>query len=113
MENVIETKCFDFAVKIVRTTRELRKQGVELALLNQLLKSGTSIGANVSEAQDAQSRDDFISKMSIALKEARETKYWLRILKEVESFSNESIAELLEEIIRMLVKIVKTSKTTK
>ena len=111
MENYIETKSFEFAVKIVRITRELRTSGVESSLLSQLLKSGTSIGANIAEAQEAQSRNDFISKMNIALKEAYETRYWLKILEEVESFSNKQIMERIDEIIRLLVSIVKTSKS--
>ena len=107
-------KSFEFAVKIVMAIRELRGKGSERELLSQLLRSGTSIGANVSEAQSAQSKKDFISKMNIALKEAMETRYWLKLLKAVGP-STEQIDELqleVEELIRILVKIVKTSRET-
>ena len=110
MENVIVEKSFDFAVMIVKLTRRLKEQGVEHSLINQLLRSGTSIGANVEEAQDAQSKNDFIAKMSIALKEAREARYWLKILKETDNFSDDELSNYLEEIIRILTKILKTSK---
>ena len=80
MENNIQEKTFTFAVRIVKLCRLLREQRREFVLSKQLLRSGTSIGANVSEAQNAQSRADFCSKLNIALKEATETKYWLRLL---------------------------------
>ena len=108
--NVIQIKSFEFAVDVVKLTKQLKKAGAEYALLNQLLRSGTSIGANVSEAQDAQSKSDFISKMSIALKEARETRYWLNLLKEAEGISNNELLGEIDEIISILIKIVKNSK---
>ena len=80
MENVIEIKSFDFAVRIVNLYKYLTNEKKEFVLSKQLLRSGTSIGANISEAQQAQSRADFLSKLEIALKEASETKYWLRLL---------------------------------
>lgn len=79
MAKVIEAKSFEFALSIVKLYSHLQQQK-EFVLSKQLLRSGTSIGANVSEAQAAQSLKDFISKMSIASKEARETLYWLRLL---------------------------------
>ena len=79
-ENIIVDKSFDFAVRIVNSNKYLNNEQKEYVLSKQLLRSGTSIGANVSEAERAQSKADFISKMSIALKEANETNYWLKLL---------------------------------
>ena len=79
-ENIIVDKSFDFAVRIVNLNKYLYNEQKEYVLSKQLLRSGTSIGANVSEAERAQSKADFISKMSIALKEANETNYWLKLL---------------------------------
>ncbi len=75
-ENQIENKSFDFAVRIVNLYKFLTEQKKEFVLSKQLLRSGTSIGANVAEAQRGQSKADFIAKMSISLKEANETNYW-------------------------------------
>ena len=80
MGNVVELKSFQFAVRIVKLCKYLRGSKKEYVLSKQILRSGTSIGANIAEAQQAQSRADFISKLSIALKEAGETNYWLRLL---------------------------------
>ena len=80
MDNVIEEKSFHFAVRIVKLNQYLRTKKKEYILSKQLLRSGTSIGANVAESQQAQSRADFISKLHIALKETAETEYWLRLL---------------------------------
>ena len=113
MRNVVMEKSFEFAVLIVKFVRELREAKQEQVLGNQLLRSGTSIGANINEAQQAQSRKDFISKMSIALKEAYETRYWLMLLERVDSAREEKYKVLLSssnEIIKILVSIVKNSK---
>ena len=80
MSNSIQEKSFRFAVRIVKLCRYLQTEKKEYVLSKQLLRSGTSIGANVSESQQAQSRPDFVSKLSIALKETSETEYWLRLL---------------------------------
>ena len=80
MGNVVELKSFQFAVRLVKLCKYLRGSKKEYVLSKQILRSGTSIGANIAEAQQAQSRADFISKLSIALKEAGETNYWLRLL---------------------------------
>src|SRR5215212_10933800 len=80
-ESVIQRKSFAFALEVIQLCRLLHTQR-EYVLSRQLLRSGTSIGANVEEASAAQSRNDFIAKMSIASKEARETRYWLRLLQE-------------------------------
>ncbi|MGB1109160.1 MAG: four helix bundle protein, partial [Gammaproteobacteria bacterium] len=83
-ESAVHEKSFRFAVRIVKMAQHLRRGSGEFVLSKQVLRSGTSIGANVEEASAAQSRKDFISKMAIASKESRETLYWLRLLKETE-----------------------------
>lgn len=111
--NVIEEKTFEFAVKVVGMCRWLQNQKKEYILSKQLLRAGTSIGANVQEAQAGQSKKDFIAKMAIASKEARETRYWLRLLTEtgylVENDAKEALSEI-NGIISILTKIVKTSQ---
>jgi four helix bundle protein len=109
-ESIIQKKSFDFALEIIALYCQMRKRG-EYDLSRQLLRSGTSIGANAEEATAAQSRNDFLSKMSIASKEARETRYWLRLLKEshlVDLDYTEAL-EHVEELIRILTSIVKTT----
>ena len=113
MENTVEEKSFRFAVRIVRLYKHITESKKEYVLSKQLLRAGTSIGANVAEAQQAQSRPDFISKLSIALKETSETKYWLRLLRECEYLSEmefNSVFRDCVEIEKLLVSIVKTSK---
>ena len=112
-ENVLVNKSFKFAVRIVNLYKYLCDNKKEFVLSKQLLRCGTSIGANVNEAQDAQSTDDFISKLSISLKEARETQYWIELLKEtnyLKSKEADSILKDLIEIIKLLVSIIKTTK---
>lgn len=87
MNNAIEEKSFQFAVRIVKLCRYLRDEKKEFILSKQLLRAGTSIGANIAESQQAQSRPDFISKLCIALKEASETNYWLRLLRATDYLS--------------------------
>lgn len=110
----IQERSFLFAVRIVKLCQFLEKQDrVSRTLANQLLRSGTSIGANVEEAQAGQSKADFTAKMSIARKEARETHYWLRLLKESELLTEEQLSEISQEsdeIVRILTSIVKTSQ---
>ena len=116
MENVIVEKSFKFAVKIIRLARDLRKNNHEYELASQLLRSGTSIGANVSESQYGQSDKDFSSKLHIALKETNETKYWLKLLTEAEVITPEASKPLLtevEEIKRILIAILKSTNPIK
>lgn len=80
MKSIIEEKSFDFAVRIINLYRHLTADKKEFVLSKQLLRSGTSIGANVAEGERGQTKPDFNSKMNIALKEANETYYWLRLL---------------------------------
>lgn len=110
-ENTIKEKSFAFALKIIKLCQQLQDNR-EYVLSKQLLRSGTSIGANIEEATAAESRADFIHKMTIASKEARETHYWLRLLSESEIADKSDLDELLnqaDEIKRMLTSIVKTS----
>ena len=113
MNQTVEQKSFHFAVQIVTLCKNLRNGKKEFVLSNQLLRSGTSTGANVAEAQQAQSRADFISKISIALKEAVETDYWLRLLNASDYLPQDQyhfyISEC-REIQKMLTSILKTSK---
>jgi four helix bundle protein len=110
-ENIIVTKTFDFALSVVNLFIEFKKEN-EFIISKQILRSATSIGANVEEAIAAQSRKDFIHKMSIASKEARETKYWLRLLDKSNlttiSMSNYLIE--IEHILNIITKIIKTSQ---
>ena len=113
MNSIIETKSFDFAVRIVNLYKFLCEQKKEYTLSKQLLRSGTSIGANVTEAQQAQSKLDFIAKLSIALKETSESKYWIKLLKSTDYLSEAEANSILSdcvEIEKLLVSIIKTSK---
>ena len=115
-DSIIQSKSKSFAVRIVRLCQYLRNERREFVLSKQLLRCGTSIGANVHEAKYAQSTDDFISKNSIALKEASETEYWLDLLFETEYLTKaeyDSIAGDCVELMRLLASIVKTTKEHK
>ncbi len=107
-------RCFAFAVRIVKLAQTLERKGqVRSVLGRQLLKSGTSIGANVEEAQAAQTKSDFIAKMTIAQKEARETLYWLRLLAEADVLPGDRLADLIDEsdqLCRILARIVISAK---
>lgn len=109
--NIILDKSFDFALAIIEVYKKMRKEK-EFVLSKQLLKSGTSIGANVNEATAGQSKKDFIAKMAIASKEARETNYWLRLIQASEIVSVDVRNELKEsgEILGILTAIVKTAQ---
>ena len=114
MENLIVDKSFKFAVKIIRCYQYLCTEKKEYVLSKQLLRSGTSIGANIREAQQEQSKKDFLSKMSIALKETSETKYWIELLTATDYLKREKVKVLYQsatEIEKLLTQIVKTSKT--
>ena len=113
-ENIIEKKSKEFALRIVKLVGYLRGKR-ETVMSKQVLRSGTSIGANVAESKYAQSADDFISKMSIALKEASETYYWLELLFDAgylpDKPQTKTLFEDCDEIIRILVSSVKTAKS--
>ena len=113
MEKAIQEKSFHFAVRIVKLCKYLRENAKEYDMTKQLIRSGTSIGANVAEAQQAQSRADFVHKLNIALKEAYETNYWLRLLHAtgyIESKAYDSIMADCSELEKMLITIVKSAK---
>lgn len=113
MANIIEEKSFAFAVRIVNLYKHLTETKKETILSKQLLRSGTSIGANVTEAEQAQSKADFTSKMNIALKEASETKYWIRLLASTNYLTEaESISMLNDcvELEKILVSIIKSTR---
>ena len=113
MEKVIQTKSFQFALRIVRLCNYLQTSQHEFIMAKQLLRCGTSIGANVAEAEHAQSRADFCSKLNIALKEAAETDYWLRLLHEADYLRDvefQSVFADCKEIEKLLAAIVKSTK---
>ena len=115
-DNAILEKSFAFAVRIVNLYKYLTNQKKEYVLSKQLLRCGTSVGANVTEAQRAQSKADFIAKMSIALKEAYEVDYWLRLLfatAYIEENAYKSLSEDSEELISLLISICKTAGINK
>jgi len=110
----IRERTYAFGLKVVTLCRVMPSDRVSSALCSQLVRSGTSIGANVEEAQDGMSRADFLKSMTIALKEARETYYWLRILKDIKLIGGKDADSLLEEssqLVKILVSIVKSTKS--
>ncbi|MBQ9455578.1 MAG: four helix bundle protein [Thermoguttaceae bacterium] len=112
-QNIIREKSRKFAVRIVRLYQYLREARHEFVLSKQLLRSGTSIGANIREGDYAQSRADFIAKMTIALKESAETEYWLELLAETGYLTEEQYASIhqdAEELLRILTRIINTAK---
>ena len=107
-KSIIEIKSFDFAIRIVKLYQYLCEEKKEYVLSKQLLKSGTSIGANVSEAQRGQTKPDFYAKIAISLKEANETHYWIRLLHVTEYLDDREYLSLnsdINEIISILVVI--------
>ena len=113
-DNVIQEKSFAFAIRIVNAYKYLKFEKQEFVLSKQMLRSGTSIGANVEEAIGGQSKADFISKLSIAYKEARETVYWLRLLKATDYLTQSEAESMLtdaEELCKILGKIQITIKS--
>ena len=115
MDTIIESKSFQFSVRIVKLCRHLCEGKKEFILSKQLLRAGTSIGANVAEAQQAQSRPDFISKLCIALKEAGETNYWLRLLRATDYLTEneyQSIIADCKEVEKLLTSIIKSTKSS-
>jgi four helix bundle protein len=113
--NVVSEKSYAFALNVIQLARELRKQH-EYEIASQLLRCGTSIGANVEEAQCGVSRADFAAKMGIASKEARETHYWLRLVRDSQILSHNQVQLRLkeaEELVRILTAIVKTSQKSR
>ena len=114
-ENIIQSKSYAFAIKIVNTYKQLKNEEKEFILSKQLLRAGTSIGANVEEAIGGQTKRDFFAKISISYKEARETKFWLRLLRDTD-YLNKNISEKLiadvDELLKILGSIQKTIRNS-
>jgi four helix bundle protein len=110
-ENIVRQKSYDFAVGVVRYCLHLKDQR-HFEIAGQLLRSGTSIGANVEEAQAGQSRRDFFAKMALASKEAREARYWLRLIQDSDidkdNKERKDLVDQAEELVKILRRIVKT-----
>jgi four helix bundle protein len=111
--NILQEKSFEFAIKVVNLYKFLSVEKKEFVLSKQLLRSGTSIGANIEESIGGQSDKDFLSKLNISYKEARETIYWLKLLLATEYLNNiqtESLIHDAEELCKILAKIILTMK---
>ena len=115
MKNIdITERTFKFSLEIIKLSNELPKSPAGFRIGGQIVGSGTSIGANIQEAQSASSKKDFICKMSISLREARETQYWLKIIYDSGLIRSDKIKLLIyenEEIIKILVSIIKNTKS--
>lgn len=114
MKNVVKEKSLDFAIRIVNLYKYLTDSKKEFIMSKQLLRSGTAIGALVRESEHAESKADFIHKLSVALKEANETDYWLELLYRTDYLTEkqyESINDNIIELLKLLTSIIKTSKT--
>jgi len=112
-ENTVRNKSYAFALRIIKLYKFLSESQREFVLSKQILRSGTSIGANIEEADGGQSKRDFISKLSISFKEAKETNYWLRLLRDSDFLDAKIANSLIKdcyELIKMLTSIIKTSK---
>lgn len=113
-ENVVREKSFRFALRVVKLYQYLCERRREFVMSKQLLRSGTAIGALVREAEQAESRRDFVHKMAIALKEANESEYWIQLLSEsgyLGQKSSDSIQADLTELLKLLTAIIKTTKS--
>jgi len=111
--SILEQKSYDFSIRIVKCSQYLQQEKREYILSKQLIRSGTAIGALIAEGKYAQSKADFINKLSISLKEANETKYWLRLLKDCDYLTftmAQSLLEDIEGLIKMLSSSTKTAK---
>jgi four helix bundle protein len=112
-DNIVEKKSFAFALRVIKLYKFLCAEKQEFVLSKQLLRSGTAIGALIKEAEHAQSKKDFVNKMSIALKEANESEYWLMLLFSSEYIDEKSYNSIVldcKELIKLLISIVKSSK---
>ncbi len=112
-KNIIKDKSFEFALRIIQLYKYLTTEQKEYIMSKQLLRSGTAIGALVRESEHAESKADFIHKLSIALKEANETEYWLDLLNQssyIDKNRQVSISNDIKDILRLLISIIKTSK---
>ena len=113
MNQDVQEKSFKFAVRVVKLCKILREEQKEFIMTKQLLRSGTSVGANITEAQQAQSKSDFVHKMSVALKEAAETNYWLRLLHATDYLNDKAMKSMImdcSELEKLLTAIIKSAK---
>jgi TIGR02436 family protein len=113
MKNILDDKSFAFAVRVVKMARYLETEKREYILSKQILRSSTAIGVLINEAVFAQSKADFISKLSISLKEANETSYWLKLLKETEYIEDALYKSLYKDVTEILALLVSSIKTAK
>ena len=113
-DNVVEAKSYEFALSIIMVYKQLTQEKKEFVLSKQLVRSGTSVGANVREATCAESKRDFVHKLSIALKEAREAGYWLELLMDSEYIGNEVFLKVnaeCNEVVKIISSIILTTKS--
>jgi four helix bundle protein len=110
-DNTVQIKSYDFALRIVKVYKYLSQEKKEFVLSKQLLRSGTSIGANIEESIGGQSRADFFAKLTIAYKETRESKYWIRLLRDSEYLTMEQSEDLLKDVEELLKIIGSIQKT--
>jgi len=111
--SVLEDKSYKFAIRIVKLNQYLANEKKEYVLSKQVLRSGTSVGALIAEAKYGQSKADFVNKLQISLKEANETQYWIRLLKDCDYLSDkmfQNIIEDIEELIKILISSINTTK---
>jgi four helix bundle protein len=116
MDSALRDKSYAFALRVVKLNRYLKSRHQEYVLSKQVLRSGTAVGALVSEARYAQSRKDFINKLSIALKEASETEYWIELLKDSDFIGAdmyESLSPDIVELLKILTTSINTAKNTR
>ncbi len=114
-DNIVQIKSYAFAIRIIKTYQFLCENKKEFVLSKQLLRCGTSVGANIEEAIGAQSDKDFYAKLTIAYKEARETHYWIRLLKDTDYLTEEEYKSLLkdiDELLRIIGSIQKTLRNS-
>ncbi|MBQ9434688.1 MAG: four helix bundle protein [Bacteroidales bacterium] len=112
-DSVLREKSYDFAIRVIKLAKFLREEKQEYILSRQIVRCGTSIGANIEEASGAQSDNDFIAKLHISLKESKETHYWLRLLRDTEYITKTQAESLLEDINEIITIITRSLKTIK
>ena len=112
-DNAVQIKSYDFALRIIKVYKYLSQEKKEFVLSKQLLRSGTSIGANIEESIGGQSKADFFAKITIAYKETRESKYWIRLLRDSEYLTNEQSENLLKDVEELLKIIGSIQKTVR
>jgi four helix bundle protein len=112
-ENVLKEKSYKFAIRVVKAYKHIIDETREYVLSKQILRSGTSIGANVAEANEAQSRADFVSKLSISLKETVETEYWLNLLRDTDYLTEAQASSMLDDCLELKAILTASIKSTK